>query len=326
MFSALKFVAAAVIVALFGGFLLTGILTAPQEEGTPATVTESPSLTTTGGLAFPTGMFVSDEDGRTLEFRADGTCQRTGVPCTWGLNGKLYAEMTFEDPSGAQVPATYSWGFDGEYLTFEPRGTDLRPGREVAYLDDAYRLVGEALPVPPAASEFPTGQFVATDDDSRTLSFRENGRWRAGSPKGGAAGNYAVNGDLYTEMTHNEASGSQVPATYRWHWDGERLTFMLWGEDADAWRKSFYADHAYVRAEPPAGPMRTLLLSHPQLDIWVTVEISERDVGGYAAAATVDGDPLGEGVGDTQQEAVQAALVEAVGEPYASDMAESVEG
>jgi hypothetical protein len=48
MFSALKFVAAAVIVALFGGFLLTGLLTTQQDgEVAPAAVTDSPSPVTT---------------------------------------------------------------------------------------------------------------------------------------------------------------------------------------------------------------------------------------------------------------------------------------
>jgi hypothetical protein len=51
MFSALKFVAASVIVALFGGFLLAGILTAPQgDEVAPAAVTGSPSPPTTEAL------------------------------------------------------------------------------------------------------------------------------------------------------------------------------------------------------------------------------------------------------------------------------------
>jgi hypothetical protein len=44
MFSALKFITAAVIVALFGGFLLAGIFTTPQgDEVLPAAVTASPS-------------------------------------------------------------------------------------------------------------------------------------------------------------------------------------------------------------------------------------------------------------------------------------------
>jgi hypothetical protein len=46
VFSALKFVAAGVIVALFGGFLFAGILTEPQgDEIAPAAVTESPPPT-----------------------------------------------------------------------------------------------------------------------------------------------------------------------------------------------------------------------------------------------------------------------------------------
>mgnify|MGYP001823749417 CR=1 FL=1 len=51
MLSALKFMVASVIVALFGGFLLAGILyTQPSDEMTPAVVTESPSPVTTEEL------------------------------------------------------------------------------------------------------------------------------------------------------------------------------------------------------------------------------------------------------------------------------------
>ena len=51
MFSALKFVAAGVIVALFGGFLLAGVLTTQQGDGVaPAAVTESPSPMTSEQL------------------------------------------------------------------------------------------------------------------------------------------------------------------------------------------------------------------------------------------------------------------------------------
>ena len=44
MFSTLKFIAAGVIVALFGGFLLAGVLTSPQDgEAPPAAVSASPT-------------------------------------------------------------------------------------------------------------------------------------------------------------------------------------------------------------------------------------------------------------------------------------------
>ncbi len=54
MFAALKFIAAAAIVALFGGFLLAGVLTTPQgDEMAPAAVTDSPSpVTATSELLF----------------------------------------------------------------------------------------------------------------------------------------------------------------------------------------------------------------------------------------------------------------------------------
>ena len=53
MFSAVKFVAAAAIVALFGGFLLAGILTTQQDgEVLPAAVTESPSPVSHQAAAF----------------------------------------------------------------------------------------------------------------------------------------------------------------------------------------------------------------------------------------------------------------------------------
>ena len=55
MFSALRFIAAGIIVALFGGFLLAGVLTTPQEgEVLPAAVTDSPEPETTTAPTEPT--------------------------------------------------------------------------------------------------------------------------------------------------------------------------------------------------------------------------------------------------------------------------------
>ena len=44
MFSATKFIVAGVIVALFGGFLLAGVLTQPSDESTPAAATDDASM------------------------------------------------------------------------------------------------------------------------------------------------------------------------------------------------------------------------------------------------------------------------------------------
>ena len=71
MLSALKFVVAAAIVALFGGFLLTGILTTPQgDEVLPAAVTESPSPMTTEELL--SGMVTEEVEPGVLRVVNDG--------------------------------------------------------------------------------------------------------------------------------------------------------------------------------------------------------------------------------------------------------------
>jgi len=71
MFSALKFVAAAVIVALFGGFLLAGALTTQQaDEMAPAAVTESSSPMTTEELL--AGMVTAEVEPGVLRVLDDG--------------------------------------------------------------------------------------------------------------------------------------------------------------------------------------------------------------------------------------------------------------
>ena len=156
MWSTTKSIVAISIVALFGGILLFGAL-ATQREGQemPATVTGFPD--------FPTGTFVSEEDDLRLEFRPDGTCVRSGVPCTFGVIGPYVSEMAFEEPSGPQVPATYRWDFDGEHLTFELWGVDKRPDRHDVYANHVFRAVGDTTPLPATDFGFPTGFFTNAD-------------------------------------------------------------------------------------------------------------------------------------------------------------------
>jgi hypothetical protein len=88
---------------------------------------------------FPIGTFVSASGIEAVEFNEDGTCrwysdsQGWEVPCKYAANGDLYTEMTFEWPDGPQVPATYYWTYDGENLTFELWGEDVRPSRRASY-------------------------------------------------------------------------------------------------------------------------------------------------------------------------------------------------
>jgi hypothetical protein len=66
-----------------------------------------------------------------------------------------------------------------------------------------------------------------------------------------------------------------------------------------------------------------LRLTHQDLDFWVDVTVHERD-GRFMATADLAEDSRDVGVGDTPRDAVRAALA-ALGEPYATEMAESAE-
>lgn len=325
-FSAARYVMGVGILALFGGFLLVGILLQTEvDEVTPAvTASTSPTAVTGGSQDFPIGTFVSDVDGRTLEFRADGTCVRDGTPCTFGISGDMYAEMTFEDPSGPQRPATFSWRFDGERLTFDRWDGDLRQDRLDTYVDRVFRPAGATQPLESGVADFPTGWFRSADHPDAKIKFREDGIWSVvgwiGDESEGG-GTYTVNGDLFTTATPGGWL-DYYPATFYWDWDGEQLSFRVWGEEDHAvWPEM---DEVWVR-DVTAEPPRRLMLSDPRLEFFVTVEITVEPDGRYAATASILEDPLGEGDGETPQEAVRAALEE-LGEPLASDLAEKVAG
>jgi hypothetical protein len=79
MFSATRFVAAAAIVALFGGFLLTGVLTTQQgDEMIPAAVTTSPSPMTTDELL--SGFVTEEVEPGVLRVVNDGVRDLTRSP------------------------------------------------------------------------------------------------------------------------------------------------------------------------------------------------------------------------------------------------------
>jgi hypothetical protein len=224
------------ILALLGG--LIGSVFAQEEDAEPA---------------FPTGTFVAEADGLTLEFRADGTCQRAGVACTYVVRGDAYTETTFEDPSGPQVPATYIWDYDGEGLILRSWGEDPRTGRRDAYASHTFRPVGETLPLPATRTDFPTGTFVSMENPEKALELHQDGSGRSFRPgRSEARFTYGVTGDLYSEMTSSVLTGDpRVPATYHWHWDGAQLTFEVWGEDLMSTRRFTYAENTWVLVEDP---------------------------------------------------------------------------
>jgi hypothetical protein len=100
MFSALKIIVAGAIVALFGGFLLAGILTTPRgDEMAPAAVTESPSPMTTEQLL--SGMVTEEVEPGVLWVRNDGV-----------------SDLAY--PVDPEVPYDIVAGHDGGIYVLEP--------------------------------------------------------------------------------------------------------------------------------------------------------------------------------------------------------------
>jgi len=90
---------------------------------------------------------------------------------------------------------------------------------------------------------FPTGTFVSVENPSWRYDWYADGTGsgRSYDVRASWSFTYATNGDLYTEMTHDYLGNRQVPATYHWAYDGEQLTFELWGEDLVGWRNTRYS-------------------------------------------------------------------------------------
>lgn len=207
------------------------------------------------GTEFPTGKFEHVGGHYVIEFREDGTSvwytERQGgsYPTRYGVSGNYYAEMIFSYPSGRQVPGTYFWNYDGELLTFQVWGKDLRSTRFGMIHGQSYRFIGEAEPASTTdAPEFPTGRFI-NEAGPGAFEFDEDGTWRffeevLGEPV--RTGRYATSGKYYTEMTHDDPDLPKVPATYFWAFDGQKLSFKVWKEEVIEQRKGVYDGQSYT--------------------------------------------------------------------------------
>jgi len=132
MFSALKFVAAAAIVALFGGSLLTAVLTTPQgDETAPAASTESPSPITTADLL--SGMVTEEVEPDVFRVLDDGvrglargsTLVAGGDGSLWVLEGEGFEGSGFYRLGGGDEGLWPEEAWDSEAVEFEvaPDGT-----------------------------------------------------------------------------------------------------------------------------------------------------------------------------------------------------------
>jgi hypothetical protein len=112
---------------------------------------------------------------------------------------------------------------------------------------------GPAAEGPPGDQAFPTGTFVSVEDLDRWIEFHDDGSGRTRETDVGTdvGFTYAAQGNLWTEMTHDPTAGRLVPATYFWDFDGERLTFELWGEDLEPFRKAVMDDSTWTFVPDP---------------------------------------------------------------------------
>ena len=103
---------------------------------------------------------------------------------------------------------------------------------------------------PTTTSEFPIGKFVL-EDDPEGFRFNEDGTFDYffGSLEEPALqGTYSVDGNRYTEETINFPA-CPYPGTYTWTYDGQNLTFELFGEDECGVRVFSYTNKIYVRTD-----------------------------------------------------------------------------
>ena len=269
------------------GFLLLALCTAcepaPAEAPTPeptattkptiaptATETPTPEPTATikptitplpfiEGTEFPTGLFEQVGGHWTAEFREDGTASWKSTrkmgssEFVYGVNGNLFSDMKLSYTSNIRsIPATYYWTYDGEFLTFQAWGKDLVPDRRGYIHGQTYRFVQEVEPVSTTDTvEFPTGRFI-NENGLWAFDFNEDGTWHffdENMKEPLRSGKYVTNEDVYTEMTHDDSDLTKIPATYFWTYDGQQLTFELWGEDIIDQRVSIYDGQTYTRVD-----------------------------------------------------------------------------
>ena len=170
---------------------------------------------------------------------------------------------------------------------------------------------GVSAPEQTDEAAFPTGIFVSTVRPDRWIELHEDGVGRTVQ-----AGDlievkytYATHGNLWTDMHTDDLYGERrVPATYFWDFDGEQLTFELWGEDVVAGRKAVmeYSTWTLVpdgrvvvvaARDIPAG--ETVYANASTLRVLPATEVGpgaftdRRDVSGHIAAVDiVAGQPL----------------------------------
>ncbi len=111
-------------------------------------------------------------------------------------------------------------------------------------------------------------------------------------------------------MTFDWPSEPKVPATYYWDYDGERLSFEVWGEDMRPERYNFYAEHTFYLVEDPVKVMVALFDAAPGQRVEFT-------------GAFVSADEATDAITDRRDVLFRVAAMDIVaGQPITPDMLE----
>jgi hypothetical protein len=110
---------------------------------------------------------------------------------------------------------------------------------------------------PPISADFPTGIFFHqhTGGPYCVFQFNEDGAfayyWMIPSldlsgRKPHETGTYRISNNLYT-VTSTDLTWCPAPATYTWTYDGQTLTFQVFGEDACTDRQKTYESPLFYK-------------------------------------------------------------------------------
>ena len=158
---------------------------------------------------------------------------------------------------------------------------------------------------------FPTGIFVSTVRPDRWIELHDDGIGRVveADDMFEVDFTYATLGNLWTDMHTQTVTGERLaPGTYFWDFDGERLSFELWGEDVVAGRKAIMEDSTWSLVHDPtlvvvatrdipvgevvyanAGSLRVL----PATEVGPGAFTDPREVSGHIATVDITaGQPL----------------------------------
>lgn len=102
----------------------------------------------------------------------------------------------------------------------------------------------------PGSARFPTGKFISVSDKAQGYQFNEDGSFAyyLGGVDPVVQGNYTVVGDLLSVINPTETDAKcQGSVTYHWSFDGQKLTFAPFGEDACRARRDSFSD-TYIKS------------------------------------------------------------------------------